>query len=149
NVTAYLGGHPTDPTAGYTNVIQVRLSDISDTGGSSPSYWSTDILVNPTGGTWSVLYPSISVTSTTTSLSANPPGPQTAPAAAITLKATVTDNAPGTVTFTDTDTSTQVGTTQTLPATGGGNNFVTVTIPAGLAVGTHHYSASYTPSSST
>jgi hypothetical protein len=118
----------------YEGLYQIRLQ----TNGNS-KWWAADVKI--TGTSWQLVYPTIAATTTT--LTASPASPQTSPAVAVTLKATLTDNAPGTVKFIDTDTSTQVGSTQTLPATGGGTNFVTVTIPAGLAVGSHHYRADY------
>jgi hypothetical protein len=127
-----------DTTTAYAGLYQLRIK----TAGNDPKFWAADIQVNPSSGAWTLVYPVLAPT--TTALSASPASPATAPAAAITLTATVTANATGTVTFTNTDTSTQVGTTQTLPGTA--SNTAQVTIPAGLAVGTHHYSASYSPS---
>ena len=122
--------------SGYENRYQLRILTDNNT-----KWWAADVLVNPANGTWTLDYPALAATATT--LSATPPSPQTAPASAVTLTATVTANAPGTVKFMDTDANTQVGTTQTLPASA--SNTASVTIPPGLAVGTHHYSATYSP----
>src|SRR5919197_2475602 len=123
--------------SGYENRYQLRIK----TPNNDPKYWAADVLVNPSNGTWTLDYPTLA--GTTTTLSATPASPQTAPASAVTLTATVTANAPGAVVFKDTDTNTQVGSTQTLPGTA--SNTASVTIPAGLAVGIHHYSATYSP----
>jgi hypothetical protein len=141
NLASYIADVPnTDTTTSYAGLYQLRIQTAGNT-----KYWAADISVNASNGNWTLQYPNQTFASTTTTLTATPASPQSAPAAAITLKATVTDNVAGTVTFTDTDSNTQVGTTQALPNTGGGNNFATVTIPAGLAAGTHHYSATFLP----
>lgn len=133
----YIQDLPQSASSGaYQGLYQLRLL----TPGNDPKYWAADIQI--TGTTWTLQYPSLAAT--TTAVAASPGSPQTAPASAVTLTATVTANAPGSVVFTDTDSHTQVGTTQTLP--GGSTNTASVTIPAGLAVGTHHYTATYSPS---
>ena len=137
NLASYIADVPnTDTTTSYAGLYQLRIQTAGNT-----KYWAADISVNPSTGVWTLLYNTPAAT--TTALTASPVSPQTAPASAVTLTATVTANAPGAVTFTDTDTSTQVGATQTLPASA--TNTASVTIPAGLAVGTHHYAANYTP----
>jgi hypothetical protein len=123
--------------SGYEGLYQLRILTAGNT-----QWWAADLQV--TGTTWTLAY--VTPAASTTTLTATPPSPQTAPASAITLTATVTNNAAGSVVFTDTTGApTQVGSTQTLPGTGGGTNQVSVNIPAGLGVGTHTYTAAYTP----
>ena len=124
NLTAAIGGFSLDTTAGYANIIQVRVKDSGAGGaGSGTHYWSTDIAYNPASatssvtadgvtvapGSWAQVYPNY--TTTATALAANPPSPQnttgTATAGAnTTLTATITPTGPtasptGTVSFFD------------------------------------------------
>jgi hypothetical protein len=144
----YPGSFPNNNSdAAWQNFYQLRILTSGPGQAVDPSrFASATIEVNSANNTWTQIYPAPPAKApTTTALSANPPSPQTTPASAITLTANVTDSAPGTVVFRNTDTNTQVGSTQTLPGSGGGANNASVTIPAGLAVGTHHYQATYTP----
>ncbi|HTG47008.1 MAG TPA: hypothetical protein VK646_05085 [Actinomycetota bacterium] len=57
-VICSIGGFVLDNTAGYENIIQVRLKDSGPGGaGSSQHYWSTDIMVDQGAGTWTQTYP--------------------------------------------------------------------------------------------
>ena len=136
NLTAWLGGVAQDTTAGYLNIYQLRIFE-SGPGGVAPTkFWAADIQINPTAGTWTLVYPSVATSSTT--LVAAPPSPQTVGFGNTTLTATVTpSSATGTVAFFDG--ATQVGTTQNVVA---GSASVTATAPA---VGTHPYKAVFSP----
>jgi hypothetical protein len=142
NLFGYIGDFPNSNASGsgWENLYQLRILTAGNT-----KYWAADVQVNPSTGAWTLVYPNQTASNSTTTLTASPASPQTAPASAVTLTATVTDGDTGAVTFTDTDSNAQVGTTQTLPGTSGGTNKVSVTIPAGLAAGTHHYQATYLP----
>ncbi|HUC22044.1 MAG TPA: Ig-like domain-containing protein, partial [Streptosporangiaceae bacterium] len=74
NLTNFIASSAAQTATGYANVYQVRLYT-SGAGGigtlGEGLYWETDILVNPTAGTWSVEYPAVQ-TATTTTLSASP-----------------------------------------------------------------------------
>ena len=157
NLSAFLGGAALDTTAGYANVIQVRVKD-SGAGGitSGTSYWESDIAYNNgtspitvdgvtvAPGTWDQLYPQVTATSTT--ISASPTSPQANPSGAtagqnVTLTATVSPASGGSVQFLDG--STALG---SAVAVSGGTASTTVTAPA---FGTHTYSAKYIPTGGT
>ena len=144
NLKALLGQGINDPTPGYNNMIQVRLGDIGGPTFTSvdPSvYWATDILVDPTAGTWQQVYPAVaaSPTSTTTTLAATPASPRAA-GTSVTLTATVSPTAAGTVQFLDG--STDIGS----PVTVSGGTASTSTTT--LTPGTHSLSAAFTPADS-
>ena len=161
NLTAALGGFTLDTTAGYANIIQVRVKDSGAGGaGSGTNYWSTDIAYNNGSsavtvdgvsvapGSWAQLYPNY--TTTTNSLAASPASPQTS---------TNGTTAPSNVTLTDTitpaPTGTVTGTVQffdgttalgTQPVASNGAAFTTATPPT---VGSHSYSAKFIPTGGT
>ena len=161
DLNAALGVFTLDTTAGYANIIQVRLKD-SGTGGagSGTNYWSTDIAYNngSTGitvdgvtvapGSWAQLYPNY--TTTSVSLAAVPTSPETASGcppvgANVTLTATITPSPTGTVTGTVQffDGTTPLGS----PMAVSGNSAVgALTSPS---VGTHMLSAVFTPTGGT
>lgn len=150
NISAYLGGHPTDSNAGYSNVIQVRMTDSNADGDSSaPNYWATDITVDPDAGTWTQLYPTPVSVGTTTVLSADPLSGAGVQGSTITLTATVTADdasAPeGTVQFKDG--STNIGTPVTLTPGSGQSTANTPWTPS--TAGDHSLHAVFTTSDST
>ena len=140
SLTDFIAGAVLDTTAGYNNVIQVRIKDSGPGGvGSGSRYWDTNILVNVAAGTWTV-NDALAVSSTTT-LTATPPSPQTNPASPVTLSAAIAPTtAAGTVKFFDG--ATQVGATQTVVS--GAASVVTTP-----ALGDHPYTAVFTPAPAT
>jgi hypothetical protein len=101
NLTTFIAGHTVNTQAGFANVYQVRISTTGgDNGGSASNaqYWEDDIQVNPTAGTWSVIYPAVA-TATTTTLAANPNPALTTQS--VTLTATESPATAGSVDFKD------------------------------------------------
>ena len=159
NLAAALGGFTLDTTAGYANIIQVRVKDSGAGGvGSGSNYWSTDIAYNNgtsaiivdgvsvAPGSWQQLYPNYTTTSVT--LMASPASPQNLTGCAthgqdVTLTATVSPTTvTGTVQFMDG--STKLG--SAAPVNGSGQ--ATGTLPA-PATGTHNISAIFIPTPGT
>ena len=123
-------------TDGYAGIYVLRLSTNHAGGTQTGSYDSADILVNNTADTWSVVYPTPSLTSTVTALTSTPTSTAVA-GASVTLNATVTPSAPGTVQF-------EYGTTDIgspVTVTGGTASTSTSSLP----VGPDSLSAVFTP----
>jgi hypothetical protein len=138
NLTNFLAAATLDSTAGYVNIIQVRIKTNTSAAGK---YWESNISYNAAAGTWSMNDPTVQAT--TTSLSATPPSPQTAPASPVTLNAVVAPASNGTVKFMEG--ATQLGTTQTV-TTASGAASVNIGAPAN---GDHPYTAVFTPDGGT
>jgi hypothetical protein len=152
DLNSALGGLSLDSTAGYANIIQVRLTSTN----TSPNYWSTDIAYNTgssaitvdgvsvAAGGWAQLFPNY--TTTTTALAANPPSPQNTTGSAtagqtVALTATVSPStAAGTVQFFDGSTSLGTSTVTGGTATGSAPT---------PSFGTHSYTAVFTPTGGT
>jgi len=136
SIATYVGDIPNTDTSsdGYAGLYVLRLKTSGTSAGVSTSYDSADIQV--TGSTWSVVYPTPTLTSTSTSLSALPASPQVS-GTSVNLTATVTPSAPGTVQFESG--GTDVGTPVTV--TGGTASLATTALP----VGTDSLSAVFTP----
>ena len=138
SLSSYIAAFPNNDssaTDGYAGIYQLRLR--TSAVGSSPlsTYDAVDIAVS--GSTWSVVYPTPTLTSTTTVLTASPVSPQIA-GTSVTLTATVTGGASGTVQFLDG--TTDLGSPVTV--TGGVATYVTSTLP----IGSQNLSAVFTPS---
>ena len=140
NLTGVLGQASFDPTTGYNNILQVRLGD---TGGGftqdSTIYWSADILINKTAGTWTQVYPAVAAppTATSTTVSASPTSPQKH-GTSVTFTATVSPSAAaGSVIFSD-------GGAAISPAETVSGGHATFTTNA-LSVNTHSITAAFTP----
>jgi hypothetical protein len=119
---------------GYAGIYQLRLKTSATGKTQTSTYDSADIKI--TGSTWSVVYPSPSLTSTVTALQASPASPQVQ-GTSVTLTATVTPPAPGTVQF-------EVGSTpigSPVSVSGGTASIATTSLP----LGTDSLSAIYTP----
>jgi hypothetical protein len=146
DLTSYLGGVALDSTAGYANIIQVRLKDSGPGGaGSGSHYWETDISYDSAAGTWAVIDPSM--TATTTTISTTPAnGGNTTSGNNVTMTATVSPSsaANGTVQFFDG--ATAVGSPQAVSTGSPTTPVVTDTAPAD---GVHHYTAKFTPTGGT
>jgi Bacterial Ig-like domain (group 3) len=151
NLTSFLGAATLDSTAGYANVIQVRMKDTGFSGGSDPDYWDADVAYCAAGGaacavlgntiqpgTWQEIFPFITGTATTVTTT-----PSTSPQNSgtdIKVNATVSPAENGSVQFFDGTTAigspVAVTTTTTFP----------VTFDDGTpANGTHNFSAVFTP----
>ena len=143
NIASFIGGATSDTTAGYAGIYQLRLYD-SGPGVSTGQFWAADISVNTSAGTWSLVYPSI--TTTTTTLTANPPGPFTGTPPTVTLTATIAPASNGTLQFYDG--TTPIGSSQAV--TSGTGTYTTTTTPPAVTNGTDHaYKAVFTPTAGT
>ena len=148
NLTAFLGGVTLDSTAGYANIIEVRMKDSGPLGVTSGShYWNADIAYNDGGspitvdgvvvaaGSWAQLYPT-PPTATTTGL-----GSSTNPSVvgqSVTYTATVSPTPDGgTVAFKDGLTTIAACATQ--PLTSG----IATCIATPSTAGTHSITAVY------
>jgi hypothetical protein len=135
NLTAALGGAVLDTTAGYANIVQIRLAQSS----GANQYWTGDIQYNSTANTWTQVFPTV-VTATTTTLTATPNPAITG--STVTLNAAVSPSgAAGTVQFKDGGSN--IGAPVTV--TGGAASIPTST----LAAGSHSLSAVFTPTDPT
>ena len=124
--------------AGYDHVVQVRMRTADAGGQQTATYDDADVLVNDTTHTWTQIYPG-DITTTTTTLTAAP-----SPAAAgapVTLTATETPKTAGSVLFKD-------GSHNLGSAVDVDSNGVATKSVSTLSVGTHHLSATFTPTSS-
>lgn len=130
-----------DTTAGYNDVLQVRLVTTGGAGGSNVNtqYWSSDILYNTTAGTWTEIA-SDSQNVTYTALTANPTS--TPAGNAVQLTATETDESgtPVAGSYTFFNGTTTIATVPVNTTTG-----VATTSPTNLPVGTDNLSAVFTP----
>jgi hypothetical protein len=134
NLTAALGGGTLDNTAGYANIIQIRMTQ----SGAGFSYWSADISFDTVAGTWSEVYPAASsAVTTSTALAASPVGHQTG-GSSVTLTATVAPSgAVGSVQFKDG--ATNIGTPVEVSAG------TAVRATSTLAAGAHSLTAVFSP----
>jgi hypothetical protein len=94
NLGTFITGHDVNHTTGYTNVYQIRLVTSGGPSGgttSAETYWESDVVVNPTAGTWVEEYPTqgASAVTTTTAVTASPAS-GAKQHASVTLTATVT-----------------------------------------------------------
>ena len=149
NINSFASSFPSSTTAGYVDIIEVRLTDSGPSGAGNPSgtYWDTDIGYNKTAtaktidGTiipangWAQLFPFL--TPTTTTLTSTLPSPQSF-GTDIPLKATVSPAEDGTVQFFDGGTA--LGTpvavgagvadfTDSRPPATGGHSYTAVFVP--------------------
>ena len=143
-----LGGFVLDSTAGYANMIQVRVVDSGAGGaGSGTNYWSTDISYNAANNSWAQVFPEVvGPTPTTTSITTTPAnGGNALSGTNVTMTATVAPaaSANGTVQFMDDFPAVHnVGAAQ--PVTTGSPTTAVVTDTA-PPDGVHHYTAVFTP----
>jgi hypothetical protein len=93
NLSTFMTGVDTNTQAGYANVYQVRMSTTGGDGGSNSTaqFWESDILVDPSSGTWVEEYPvqGSAAVDTHTALAATPMTSSTQ-GASVTLTATIT-----------------------------------------------------------
>ena len=143
NISSFIASITPDTTAGYANIYQLRLKDTGTGGaGSGAHYWDADIMVDTTAGTWTLVYPS--VTTTTTSITTNPAnGGSAVTGSNVTLQATVSPGENGTIQFFDGTTA--VGSAHAV-TTGSPTANDTATSPA---IGSHSYTAVFTPTGGT
>jgi hypothetical protein len=138
-LTESLTNTDTSTTDGYAGIYVLRLFTFQHTdGGTTTTYDSADISVNPSTGAWTLVYSPQAATTTTVSVSpTSPASPQTS-GTSVTLDAAVTDaSAPGTVQFKSNGTA--VGSPQ--PVTNGTAALTTTALPSG----TDALTAVYTP----
>ena len=155
SISTYVTDFPntdTSTTDGYAGHYVLRLKTSANGLSATTSYDSVDIQVTGgtwsggsvgdgsfSGGTWSVVYPTPTLTSTSTTLSETPSSPQES-GTSVTLKASVSPSAPGTVQFEyGTGTPTLIGSPVTV--SGGTASIATTALP----VGTDSLSAVFTP----
>jgi len=143
DLTSFLGSVALDSTAGYANLIEVRMKDSGPGGAGSVShYWETDISYDSAAGTWSVVDPS--VTTTTTSITTTPAnGGSAVTGSNVGLSATVSPASNGSIQFFDGTTA--VGSAHAV-TTGSPTATDTATSPA---LGSHTYKAVFTPTGGT
>ena len=142
DIQTFIAANPTDPTAGYANTIEVRLTDSQQASGT---YWESDIAYNTTSspitvdGTtvpangWAEVFPLI--TPSTTSLTTSAAGGNLATGSSITLTAAVPAGDAGTVQFYDGTTLLGDG-----PVSSG-----SATYSYAPAAGSHSYTATFVP----
>jgi hypothetical protein len=139
SLATYIGDFPnsdTSTTDGYAGLYVLRLFTGAAGKSTTTTYDAADIQLSNvvttdgvvTGGTWSAVYPTPSLTGTSTSLTTNPPT-TAASGALVTLNATVAPSAPGTVQFEEG--GNDIGTPQTV--TGGAASIQTSSLPVGSA----------------
>lgn len=131
-----------DTTAGYVDMYQLRVKTSGPGIPPGSAYYETDILVDSNAGTWTQVYPvPVAATSTATTLDASPASTQEQ-GQDVTLTATeVADDAthpPGTVQFKDN------GANVGGPVGVNGSGVATMT-SASFAVGSHSFTAVFTP----
>jgi hypothetical protein len=98
SLSTYISDYPntdTSTTDGYADIYEIRLFTAHG-GTATTNYDAADVQV--TGSTWSVVYPTTTLTSTTTTLTESPASPQES-GTSVTLTAAVSPSAPGTVQF--------------------------------------------------
>ncbi|HKT01441.1 MAG TPA: Ig-like domain-containing protein [Rugosimonospora sp.] len=138
----YLGEFPnTSTTAGYQDLYELRLYTSGPGQSQGAGYYRTDVQVDTTAGTWTVVYPVPAATTVT--LTGDPAAGTVDGGTTVTLTATVTASGStgpyaGTVTFLDG--STALGTGSYDPSTGIAST--TVTIDPGT---THSFTAQFSP----
>lgn len=138
NLSNFIAQVPAQTATGFANVFQVRLWTSGPGGtGTQPNfqYWETDIVVNPTAGTWQVEFPAVT-TATTTSLAASPSSPSTGQS--VTLTATEAPATAGSVDFKDG--ATDLGSSAVNATTGVATLSHTFT-----TTGAHSLTATFTP----
>ncbi|HTG48733.1 MAG TPA: hypothetical protein VK646_13870 [Actinomycetota bacterium] len=143
-----------DANPAYGTVVQIRLKDSGPGGaGSGTHYWSTDVQItnwNASNGTgsWSVVYPGM--TGTTTSITTTPPsGGSALTGTNVTMQSTVSPApaANGTVQFFDTFPAAHpVGAPQAVST---GTPTTPVVTDLAPPIGLHHYTAVFTPTGGT
>lgn len=140
NLSALLSTTTLDTTAGYANIVQVRLKDSGAGIGNgilAKPFWETDIMFNQAAGTWTQVFPA-APTTTTLGASPNP----AASGGTVTLTATLSpSSAVGSVQFRNG--STNIG--APVPVSGGVATTTTTTLP----VGTDSLAADFVPTDST
>ena len=136
NLASDYPNNDTSTTDGYAGLYQLRLKTSASGLGQTTSYDEADIAIS--GSTWSVVYPTPTLSATSTQLTTTPASPQTS-GAAVTLNAAVSPAVPGTVQFEVGGTN--IGSPVTVSA--GAASITTSTLP----VGTDALSAVFTPSS--
>ena len=138
NLTAALGGGVLDNTAGYANIMQIRLTQ---SGGFSGAYWTADIQFNTATNTWTQVFPQFATTSIST-ITASPTSPAPAGTTSVSLSATLSssDNSHPTGSVHLFNGNTDLGAATFTPATGA--------ISASAAVvdnGSYNFKFVYTP----
>jgi len=132
------GSFTLDTTAGWANMFEARVYDTTDSG----HYWRTDISYDTAAGTWSVVFPT--VTGTTTSITTTPAnGGSALTGSNVTMTATVSPGENGSIQFKDDFPAVHnVGSPQAVTTGSPTTSLVTDTTPPN---GVHHYTAVFTP----
>ncbi|MDT4893935.1 MAG: hypothetical protein QOE97_2970 [Pseudonocardiales bacterium] len=135
NLTATLGAGTLDTTAGYANIMQIRLLQ----SGNDAGYWTGDVQYDTAAGTWTQVYPTVVAgpSATTTTVTPSPASPQVS-GTNVTFTAAVSPAAAGTVQFKDG--ANDLGTPVTVAS--GSASFPTTS----LSVGSHSITGVFTPS---
>jgi hypothetical protein len=127
---------------GYQNLYQIRLLS-SGTGGNSASYDSADLMVDPSTGDWTQVYPApLQASVTTTTTLTTTPSTSASQGASVTLTATIvasdSSSPPGTVQFKDNGVA--LGTPITVDTTGETAQYSS----SSLLPGQHSFTAVFT-----
>lgn len=150
NLANFIAGQTANTAAGFVHVWQVRVVTSGGAGGGSnpnAQYWEDDIMVNPTAGTWTEIYPvqGAAAVTTTTALAASPAS-SAKQHQSVTLTATVTamdsSHPAGSVAFSQDGQSLGAG---TFDATTGIGSLTTTALLPSAPSGTK-LTATFTPS---
>jgi hypothetical protein len=138
NLANFIASVTAQTAAGYANMFQIRLLTTGPggvgTANNGGQYWDADVLVNPSAGTWTQVYPA-SVTATTTALAASPSPANVGQT--VTLTATESPATAGSVDFKNG--ATDLG---SVAVNGSG---VATTTTSFAAAGTENLTATFTP----
>jgi hypothetical protein len=134
NLIAAKGGATLDTTAGFVNIVQIRVTQSSGTG-----YWAGDISFNTTNGTWRQVY-AVAANTTSTVVSAAPSPGTTGQNVTLTATVQTGDLQPGAGTVQFRDGATAIGAPQTVNGSG-----VATFVTNALSQSTHTINADFTP----
>lgn len=160
NLADFIAPLTKQTAAGYANVYQIRMYTSGPGGIGSANngevYWDADVMIDPTAGTWTEVYPTTGTTTatTTTTLSVSPASPaqQGSP---VTMTATVAASdatmQPGTVEFDQVSDGipSSVGTVSVSTSTGEATLTTSALLPSPPSgANAAQLTATFTPSSS-
>jgi hypothetical protein len=140
DLTNFLAVETGSTSAGFLNVWQIRVvTSGGDNGGTNANeqWWEDDILVNPTAGTWSQIFPAVTQSTSTALVAAPNPALTTQ---SVTLTATESPATAGSVDFKD-------GATDLGSASVNGSGVATLNHTF-ASTGSHSLTAAFTPTDS-
>jgi hypothetical protein len=145
SLAGYFAAAVNDPTAGFNNIVQLRLEDSGPGKSGDLPFWQADVYIDSAAGTWTQLYPVPPASAITTAIS-TPVASPVSPAAhgsSVTITGTVsaTDASHPAGTVELFDNTTAVGAATLTAATGA------ISATAMPADGSHSYHFVFTPAS--